>query len=123
MGTYYTSGASREDIVEELLAPLRRSGHLVDHHQTIEPGDGQTVLWTVEKGERDGQPYQFIGCYLLQPSQYGWGYKPMDETMFPCYFSVPLSWMDKYPCIMIDKYKKLLVESDKWRAEVRRLHS
>lgn len=113
MGTFFTPGATKDDVVEELIEPLKSGGHLVDSKRTME--DGEPILWTVEKGEKDGVPYQFIGCYILRESNDGdWGYKPMDETMGPCFYSVPLEWLDKYPCI-VPGGKGF---SEKWRKSV-----
>jgi len=115
MGTYFTYGATKQDIIDEILKPLKEKNHLVVSKLTY--GDDEPVLWTVEKGERDGQPYQFIGCYVLRQANGDWGYKPMDETMGPCFYSVPLEWMEKYPCIMLPADKG---HSLSWRAEVTR---
>jgi hypothetical protein len=114
MGTYFTTNATQADIIRELVEPLKASGHLVTSRKVVE--QGEPVLWTVEKGERNSNPYQFIGCYVLRKSPGGWGYKPMDETMGPCFYGVPKSWLDKYPCIVPNGQKGY---SDSWRQEVR----
>lgn len=116
MGTYFTSGATKQDIVDEILQPLKKAGVLVVSTVKREQrGDSEYVLWTVEAGKRDGEDYQFIGCYVLHPDPSGWGYKPMDETMGPYFYSVPQTWLDKYPCKMIDQHKGMLVHSEAWR--------
>lgn len=117
MGTFFTDGATQGDVVNEILEPLKRDNHLVTSRLTR--GDGEPVLWTVEKGERDGKPYQFIGCYILRESGGDWGYKPMDETMGPCFYCVPKAWLKKYPCIVPDNQKGY---SDEWRKKVREFH-
>jgi len=127
MGTSFICGATQGDIVNEILEPLKRGNHLVTSRLTR--GDGEPVLWTVEKGEKDefpGQgvlpkPYQFIGCYVLREADgdWGWGYKPMDETMGPCFYCVPKAWLKKYPCIIPDGLKGY---SDEWRKKVRKFH-
>ncbi len=118
MGHYFTTGASRADIVKELLTPLRDKNRL--HESKVVVEDGEWILWTVEHGEKDGKPFQFIGCYLLRQANGDsgdWGYKPMDETMGPCFGSVPLDWLDKYPCIVPEEYMR--GNSDEWRKQVR----
>jgi hypothetical protein len=41
-----------------------------------------------------------INCFLIECSrQSGWGYKPMDESVGPYYWSVPLSYLDRAPAI------------------------
>jgi hypothetical protein len=114
MGTYYTNGATRQDIVDEILQPLKKAGVLVESSVKHER-DGEPVLWTVEAGERDGEKYQFIGCYVLRNDPSGWGYKPMDETMGPYFYSVPKSWLVKYPCKMTTQHKGMLANSEAWR--------
>jgi len=114
MGTYYSTGATKQDIIDELLQPLKNAAVLVESAVKRE-SDGESVLWTVEAGERDGEHYQFIGCYVLRHDPSGWGYKPMDETMGPFFYSVPKKWLDKYPCKMIGKYKGMLAHSEAWR--------
>lgn len=115
MGHYFTVGASRADIVKELLTPLREKNHL--HESTVICEDGEWILWTVEYGKRNGKPYQFIGCYILREANGDWGYKPMDETMGPCFYSVPLDWLDKYPCIVPEE--DMRGYRDEWRKQVR----
>ena len=117
MGTFFTPGATKADIVEELLAPLRAKDNLVARALVYE-GDCW-VLWTVEKGQRENEtPYQLICCYLLRSEPSGWGYKPLDETVGPCYYSVPRDWLTKYPCILPETLAVAKQGSDEWRAEV-----
>jgi hypothetical protein len=114
MGTYYTNGATKNGIIAELLNPLKKAGVLVASAVQRET-DGEYVLWTVEAGKRNGEEYQFIGCYVLRPDPSGWGYKPMEETMGPFFYSVPKKWLDKYPCKMTTEHKHMLVHSEAWR--------
>jgi len=95
MGWYGTPNASRQDIIDEILADLQ--DQLQEHAVVVE--DGTTVLWGVVKGTRGGNEYQYIVCYLITCEQGCWGYKPMDESMGPCYYSVPKHWITRYPCI------------------------
>jgi len=118
MGTYFPPDASQADIVDRLLNPLKKNGHLVTS-KICRERNGKLVLWTVENGERNGHPYQFIGCYLLVEGSAGWGYKPMDETVGPFRYSVPQEWLDKYPCIMTPDNQDMLERSASWRAGVR----
>ena len=72
------------------------------------------VLWKVyEKSWNDGSraPIRFIACDLLGYSGGTWGYKDMEESMFPFYFSCPLIYLDMVP-----------VANEKWRQAVREYH-
>lgn len=119
MGTFFTCGATKASIIEEIIRPLQEKDHLVRHKVCKEDNGGESVLWTVEKGEREGEPYQFIGCYILRKADGNWGYKPMDETMGPCFDSVPIEWLDEYPCIVVGENATLLQGSKDWRADVK----
>ena len=53
------------------------------------------VLWLVRESP-DGQ--RWIECDLMGSERnYGWGYKDMEESMGPCYYSCPMSYLDMVP--------------------------
>ena len=111
MGWYGTPNASKQDIIDEILDDLKEKTR---EHKITREG-GETVLWVVVAGEN----YQYILCYLIQYSRGTdpcWGYKPMDESVGPCYYSVPKAWLDKYPCITPDGHTG---GSKEWRELVR----
>lgn len=80
------------------------------------------MLWSVveltakvEGVHRDlapGQSLRYIRCDLLERSGNQWGYKPLDESMHPYYYSCPLSYLDLAP-----------EQSADWRAGVRAYHA
>ncbi|WP_373421696.1 hypothetical protein [Burkholderia multivorans] len=80
------------------------------------------VLWSVaevtakvEGVHRDlspGQSLRYIRCDLLELSGRQWGYKPLDESMHPYYYSCPPSYLDLAP-----------EQSADWRAGVRAYHA
>ena len=52
------------------------------------------VLWALHRSTRtNGETWRFIGCYLLGVSSGVWGYKDMDETMGPYYYTCPKSYI------------------------------
>ena len=70
---------------------------------------------------KDGQEVQpterWITCDLLRYQMgYGWGYKDMEESMHPCYYSCPLGYLDMVP---IDQYGG----NDQWREAVKVHHA
>ena len=100
MGWYFSS-QSRSELIAELVAPQqteRVSATVIAH--TLRGN----VLWSVvemtakvEGVHRDlspGQSLRYIRCDLLECSGGQWGYKPMDESMHPYYYSCPLSYLD-----------------------------
>ena len=80
------------------------------------------MLWSVveltakvEGVHRDlapGQSLRYIRCDLLERSGNQWGYKPLEESMHPYYYSCPLSYLDLAP-----------EQSADWRAGVRAYHA
>lgn len=72
------------------------------------------VLWVCHSADDCDLKKPFIGCYLLERRRrHDWGYKPMDETMFPYRFSCPLAYLEAVP-------DPEFVDSTRWRAAVRR---
>ena len=78
------------------------------------------VLWSVvrvtasEAGVfdlKEGESTTFIRCDLLKASRGEWGYKPLDESMHPYYYSCPLGYLKMAP-----------VRSEPWREGVRAYH-
>jgi hypothetical protein len=95
MGWYYTYGASRADIIKELLVDGKTD---TGTSKVLAHCTRGNVLWSVREFiGNDGTTLRWIGCDLLTRSKDGWGYKPMDESMGPCYYTVPLSYFDLAP--------------------------
>lgn len=71
------------------------------------------VLWTVWEISRKetGEVARYIGCDLMQQYRGQWGYKDMEESMHPYYYTCPLSYLDMVP-----------VANEEWREEVRKHH-
>ena len=61
------------------------------------------VLWSVWERtfQRDGEDFQpterWIACDLLQYQSGAWGYKDMDESMGPYYYSCPMKYLEMVP--------------------------
>lgn len=109
---------TRDQLIRELLAPQaseRACCEVIDY--TLD-GD---VLWTVVRvtarqagvmGLAAGESVCYIGCHLLECSGGDWGYKSLDESMHPYYYSCPLRYLDMAP-----------VQSSEWRERVHRFHA
>ncbi|MEW6542442.1 MAG: hypothetical protein AB1411_02400 [Nitrospirota bacterium] len=111
MGWLFTSGASRRDIIAERIKRWSNDGVEAVCLKHAVRGN---VLWTVwEHRHEDGRTTRFIGCDLLQcKKDCGWGYKDMDESCHPYYFTCPLSFLDMVP-----------PSCEPWRAKVRAYHA
>ncbi|VFT14979.1 Uncharacterised protein [Pseudomonas aeruginosa] len=95
MGWYF-SPQSRSELIAELIAPQETERASV---KVIAHALRGNVLWSVaevtakvEGVHRDlapGQSLRYIRCDLLERSGGQWGYKPLDESMHPYYYSWP----------------------------------
>ncbi len=81
------------------------------------------VLWSVwertftTNGQIVCPTERWITCDLLRyQKDFGWGYKDMEESMHPYYYSCPLSYLDLVP---IDQYGG----NSQWRESVRKYHT
>ena len=115
MGWLFRIGTTRKGLVEERTKGWEREGvksTCVAHCYRGNACSG--VLWTVwERIGPDREPERWIGCDLLQYRKNdGWGYKDMDESMGPYYYSCPLGYLDKVP----------VVTNPGWRDCVRQYH-
>jgi hypothetical protein len=120
VGWYYTYGATRASTVAE-LTEARTSANpdgTTRAFDTLRHCLRGNVLWTLHRSmvvDDVGvvlDQKKWIGCYLLQRSSDGWGYKPMDEDMGPYYFTCPVSYLDQADPPSTDN-------SREWRDKVR----
>lgn len=122
----------REDITrKELISDRTESWERKSDETTVQSeclahcfrgGGFSGVLWAVWerrfiKDGEDIEPKQrWITCDLIQYRRdSGWGYKDLDESMHPYYYSCPLKYLDLVP---IDHYGG----NAEWRAEVMKHH-
>ena len=118
MGWYF-SPQSRSELIAELIAPQETERASV---KVIAHALRGNVLWSVtevtakvegvHRHLAPGQSLRYIRCDLLERSGGQWGYKPLDESMHPYYYSCPLSYLDLAP-----------EQSADWRAGVRAYHA
>lgn len=112
MGTYYHTGATKADIINELTEPKTVGGRSVCTLKKCVKGD---VLWAVHErtvSTNEGlQVDTWIMCYLLRHSDSGYGYKPIEESAGPFYYSCPLAYLELAE-----------PENEDWRSKVREYH-
>lgn len=128
MGWFYNNGGSRKDLVEELVESRERTtdqGVVVTTTclaHCYRGGVFSGSLWAVwertflKDGEQVEQTHRWITCDLVQCYRGDWGYKPLDESMHPYYFSCPLGYLEKVP---LDQYGG----NAEWREGVQRYHA
>lgn len=81
MGSYFTQGATQMQIVAQIKE---------EYPSMIKSCRKGRTLWGILEC-KDG--VKLIGCFLLIPDKWGWGYKPMDETGGPCYYDCPKAYL------------------------------
>jgi hypothetical protein len=115
MGSYYTYGATRKDIIAEVTKGWTREDGTGT--QAIRHCARGNTLYVVHETTAADETYRFIGVYLLLKDREGWGYKPMDEAMGPYQFNCPVSYIE----LAEEKPKAggLGKTSDEWRRRVR----
>lgn len=115
MGSYYTYGATRKDVIAEVTQGWTRDDGTGT--QTIRHCARGNTLYVVHESTTATETYRFIGVYLLLKDREGWGYKPMDEAMGPYQYNCPVSYIE----LAEEKPKAggLGKTSDEWRAKVR----
>jgi hypothetical protein len=100
MGTYFTQGADKAAIIAECLQSCRATKHTVNGNR----------LWAVGQS-RDGTRYVIL-FKLENGGRIGWGYKPLDETVGPCYYDCPLEYVQEVEAFPPIAY------AEEWRAKV-----
>lgn len=110
MGWLFTGGSTRKDQIKNRSEDWQRT----DYDNTLirstclahcyRGGSFAGVLWTVWERtyQRAGVPVKpaerWIGCDLLRyQTGFGWGYKDMEESMHPYYYSCPLKYLAMVP--------------------------
>ncbi len=115
MGWYYTPGASRRDLIRDLIREEKNekgtARYCLKH---VVRGNVLWTVWNIQK--TTGESIFYIGCDLMQNGgKDGWGHKPMDESCGPHYYTCPLSFLEMVP----DPKTQF---STGWRENVRAYH-
>ncbi len=109
MGWLFRSGSTRRGLIAERTEGWERTNHdglVIKSTCLAHCYRGNTfsgVLWSVwertfVKDDAESSPKQrWIQCDLLRYQQDAWGYKDMEESMGPYYFSCPLKYLGMVP--------------------------
>lgn len=86
---------------EQMIAHrIRRQENEDGIWETLDHSVRGNVLWYVQQitSKETGESKKYIACDLIKCERgYGWGYKDMDESMGPCYYSCPLKFFKMVP--------------------------
>jgi hypothetical protein len=129
MGWLFKSGNTRRDIIEENTKGWERTNEDGTRIKSVclahcyRGGVFSGVLWSVwertfVKDDQQVEPTQrWIVCDLLRyQKDYGWGYKDMEESMHPYFYSCPLKYLDLVPIEQFGGHAE-------WRELVRSYHA
>lgn len=111
MGWTFPHDASRRDVIDELTRDQSKDERVF---RTLRKCFRGNTMYALHESGPVGETRKWLAVYLLQRSQGTWGYKDMDESMGPCYFDCPVSYLDEAD-------ETTSEYAIKWRAEVRRL--
>ncbi len=128
MGWLFIPGSTRRGLIAERTQGWQRASNemLVESKclaNCFRGGRFSGVLWSVweQTFTKDGQEVEpkqsWIQCDLLQynKSSEGWGYKDIDESMHPYFYSCPLGYLEMVP---IEQFGG----NEEWRVGVRSYH-
>jgi hypothetical protein len=90
MGWTFEQGATRASLIEAI-----KGGREFGRKPKAVAARGNHLWCVFESSRRPGE-YFILLCLLSAQRGYGWGYKDMDESMGPYYYTCPTSWFDKY---------------------------
>jgi hypothetical protein len=128
MGWLFKNGYSRRDLIEERAKSWETtSGEMLVKSACLahcyRGGIFSGILWAVWERtfSKDRQiicpTERWITCDLLRyQKDFGWGYKDLEESMHPYYYSCPLSYLELVP---IDQHGG----NSQWREGVQRYHA
>ena len=127
MGWLFKQGYSRRQLIAERTENWEKSGDMLVksvclahcYRGNLYSG----VLWAVwertftKEGQIICPTERWITCDLLRyQKDFGWGYKDMEESMHPYYYSCPLGYLEMVP---VDQYGG----NSQWREGVQRYHA
>ena len=128
MGWLYIAGISRRELITDNTTNWERTkedGTLIKSTclaHCYRGGVFSGVLWSVwertflKDGQPVEQPQRWIVCDLLRYDGGEWGYKEMEESMHPYFYSCPLGYLNLVP---IEQYGG----NAQWRSLVKQHHA
>ena len=116
MGWLFTYGKTKAELIKELTAPEENETR---RWATIAHCVRGNVLWSVIEitYTQEHRTKRLIVCNLLaRQKDCGWGYKDMDESMHPFFYSCPLKYLDLVPIERFGGHPE-------WRGQVHEYHA
>jgi len=128
MGWLYIAGISRRDLIADNTTNWERTkedGTIIKSTclaHCYRGGIFSGVLWSVweqtslKEEQPVEQPQRWIVCDLLRCDGGEWGYKELDESMHPYFYSCPLGYLQLVP---LDRFGG----NTQWRSLVKKYHA
>jgi hypothetical protein len=110
MGWLYTQGQTRRELITHLCKAWQHPGA---SYQTLAHCAVGNTLWAVHEIYRadTGHFMRFISCYLMQTHRgFGWGYKAMEESCHPYYYSCPEKYLQMTPQVACPEWREAVLE-------------
>ena len=102
MGTITSSNwATRAKVVEHII---QRN----DQFECLAHKLAGNVLWSVWQVSEGKTSHRYIRCDLLKKYKTIWGYKDMEESMHPYYYSCPLKYLEMVPEVANQEWRDLV---------------
>ena len=112
MGWDFSMGATKKSVIADLMKGWESETSKVVSLAHCTKGN---ILWGVMETttKATGETRKWISCSILGAEKdFGWGSKDMTESMGPCYYTCPLSYLEMVPAA-----------SEEWRTKVRAYHT
>ena len=135
MGWLFRSGSTRKGLIAERIEGWERTnpdGLVITSTclaHCYRGGNFSGVLWSVwertftTNGVESSPKQRWIQCDLLRYQQDAWGYKDIEESMGPYYFSCPLKYLGMVPLAQFGgnaEWREQVIEYHQRSAEKRR---
>ena len=120
MGWLFTQGQTRKELIQHLTKDWTT---LHVSHQCLVHCTRGNVLWSVWEVylQVTGHFERYIRCDLMQcDHSIGWGYKDMDESMHPYYYSCPLKYLKMVPKVGNQEWRDNVIQYHKRKQEKRK---
>jgi len=110
MGWLMTQGASKSDVIREQTKPQENDKTKWTCLAHCLRGNVLWTVWEIFRKETD-ESERFIACYLLRKDEdYGWGYKDMEESMHPYYYSCPMKYLKMVPEVGCQEWRDIVLK-------------
>jgi len=112
MGWLFPYGMSRSELIDHCLRSWSSPGA---SGRCVARCTRGNILWAVWENyvQATGHFERVILCIMLQRSKDGWGYKDIDESMGPFYYTCPLKYLNMGTRVLCKD----------WREGVREYHA